>query len=219
MQPLQCNPSAGASSAGAVSAIITQERRLRQQQYRSLCRVLTDPRQWALPKLAPWLRLIPPEMAPFLAAPNKLSLWTRLLAAMRNTSATRFLNFGRFCFTGLPPLVAWKGDSFSQETRWFSVFHLLISVPGSETKVAMVITSTPSMHLRLTPQIRVNSASRSNFGWFRWLFFPLFFPLFFCFFSDFSAAGAFSLCSPVPASDFTTSAGAWSGNAARYFCN
>jgi len=23
-----------------------------------------------LPKLAPWLRLIPPEMAPFLAAPN-----------------------------------------------------------------------------------------------------------------------------------------------------
>ena len=84
MQPLQCNPSAGASSVGAVSAIITQERRLRQQQYRSLCRVLTDPRQWALPKLAPWLRLIPPEMAPFLAAPNTLR---RYYAAVRLPAA------------------------------------------------------------------------------------------------------------------------------------
>src|SRR5262249_11742590 len=43
----------------------------------------------------------------------------------------------------LPPLILLSGHSFSQETKWFSVFHLLISHPTSLTTVIAVITSMP----------------------------------------------------------------------------
>jgi hypothetical protein len=41
----------------------------------------------------------------------------------------------------LPPLILLSGDSFSQETKWFSVFHLLISHPTSLTTVIAVTTA------------------------------------------------------------------------------
>src|SRR5882672_10684893 len=51
----------------------------------------------------------------------------------------------------LPPLILLSGDSFSQETKWFSVFHLLISHPTSLTTVIAVMTSMPSIWVRSVP--------------------------------------------------------------------
>src|SRR5215469_14484904 len=47
-----------------------------------------------------------------------------------------------------PPLILLSGDSFSQETKWFSVFHVLISHPTSLTIVIAVMTSMPAIWVR-----------------------------------------------------------------------
>jgi hypothetical protein len=106
-----------------------------------------------------------------LAGPRRVRSWRmRALAAMRSVSATRFLVSGRLCLINFTPLICRHGANLNQETKWSSVRHGVMLVPSSEIKVAMVITSTPSMVLRLTPQIRINSASKSNLGWFFWDF-------------------------------------------------
>jgi hypothetical protein len=52
-----------------------------------------------------------------------------------------------------PPLILLSGDSFSQETKWFSVFHLLISHPTSLAIVIAAMTSMPSIWIRSVPVI------------------------------------------------------------------
>jgi hypothetical protein len=56
------------------------------------------------------------------------------------------------------------GDSFSQETKWFSVFHLRISHPTSLTAVIAVMTSMPSISVRSVSVMRNSSSRKLNCG-------------------------------------------------------
>src|SRR5580658_2006017 len=66
--------------------------------------------------------------------------------------------------TTLPPLILLSGVSFSQETKCFSVLHLLISHPTSLTTVIAAMTSMPSIWLRSVTVMRNNSSRKSNCG-------------------------------------------------------
>src|SRR5438445_2171615 len=52
------------------------------------------------------------------------------------------------------PLMRLSGHSRSQETKWSSVFHLLISHPASLMMVVAVITSILSIRVRSVPVMR-----------------------------------------------------------------
>src|SRR5438034_10597727 len=77
----------------------------------------------------------------------------------------------------LSPLMRLSGHSRSQETKWCSVSHLLISHPASLRMVIAVMTSRPSIRVRSAPLMRNNPVGKSNRG-----LLPLFFlsrPLYF----------------------------------------
>src|SRR5437879_13726358 len=77
---------------------------------------------------------------------------------------TRLLVGSRPLPITLSPLTLLSGHSRSQETKWCSVFHLLISHPASLRIVIAVITSIPSIRVRSVPLMRNNSARKSNCG-------------------------------------------------------
>src|SRR6266581_5920427 len=64
----------------------------------------------------------------------------------------------------LSPLILLSGQSRSQETKWPSVFHLLISHPASLMIVIAVMTSMPSIRVRSAAVMRNNSRRKSNCG-------------------------------------------------------
>src|ERR1700740_255003 len=66
----------------------------------------------------------------------------------------------------LLPLMRLSGHSRSQETKWCSSSHLLISHPASLRMVAAVTTSMPSTWVRSVPVMRNNSARKANPGLF-----------------------------------------------------
>src|SRR6202008_3581349 len=70
----------------------------------------------------------------------------------------------------LAPLMRLSGHSRSQETKWCSVSHLLMSYPASLTIVVAVMTSMESIRVRSVPVRRNNPSRKSNCG-----AFPLFF--------------------------------------------
>src|ERR1700736_2600661 len=103
-------------------------------------------------------------------APRYVLLNRKVLAAIRNALVARLLVGSRPLPMTLSPLILLSGHSRSQETKWCSVFHLVISHPASLRIVIAVITSIPSIRVRSAPVMRNNSAHRSNFG-----LLPLFF--------------------------------------------
>src|ERR1700751_304897 len=62
----------------------------------------------------------------------------------------------------LSPLIRLSGHSRSQETKWCSVFHLLISHPASLRIVIVVVTSIPSIWVRSVPVMKVYSKEVSS---------------------------------------------------------
>ncbi|HTA87030.1 MAG TPA: hypothetical protein VK729_12225, partial [Silvibacterium sp.] len=72
----------------------------------------------------------------------------------------------------LSPLMRLSGHSRSQETKWSSSFHLLLSHPASLRMVAAVY-DIDAVNLReVVPVMRNNSARKANpglFPFFRWM--------------------------------------------------
>src|SRR5256886_2428187 len=68
------------------------------------------------------------------------------------------------------PLMRLSGQSRNQETKWFSVCHLLMSYPDSLMTVVAVMTSMPSMRVRSVPVMRNNPSRKSNCGLFALFF-------------------------------------------------
>jgi hypothetical protein len=64
----------------------------------------------------------------------------------------------------LSPLIRLSGHSRSQETKWSTFFHLLISHPASLRIVVAVMTSMPSIWARSVPIMRNKSARKPNCG-------------------------------------------------------
>src|SRR5215472_5073179 len=77
------------------------------------------------------------------------------------------------------PLMRLSGHNRSQETKWFSVSHLLIFHPASLSRVVAVTTSIASIRVRSVPVMRNSSARKSNCGAFPPLLFEPPFPLLF----------------------------------------
>src|SRR5215471_8825506 len=97
-------------------------------------------------------------------APKYVSLARKVLAAIFKALVARLLVGMRPFPMTLPPLILLSGLSLSQETKWFSVFHLLISPPTSLRTVIAVMTSMPSIRVRSVPVMRNKSCRRSNCG-------------------------------------------------------
>src|SRR5215467_13017953 len=95
----------------------------------------------------------------------------RVLAAILNAFVTRLLVGNRPLPMILSPLTRLSGQSRNQETKWCSVFHLLISHPASLRIVIVVVTSIPSIWVRSVPVMRNSSARKANCGAFPFFFF------------------------------------------------
>src|SRR6516164_503305 len=104
-------------------------------------------------------------------APRYVSLCFKLVAAIFKAVVSRLLVGNRPLPMTFSPLTLLSGHRRSQETKWSSVRHLLMSQPASLITVDAVITSMPSIRVRSTPVIR-NKASRISNCWGLW---PLFF--------------------------------------------
>src|SRR5215469_15714569 len=70
----------------------------------------------------------------------------------------------------LSPLMRLSGRKRSQETKWFSVCHLLISYPVSLMTVIAVITSMLSIWVRSVPVRQNNLSRKSNCGTYLFVF-------------------------------------------------
>jgi hypothetical protein len=88
----------------------------------------------------------------------------RALATILKAILTRLFVGSRPFPIVLSPLILLSRHSRSQETKWSSVFHLLISDPASLRIVIAVMTSMPSMRVRSVPVMRNNPVRKSNRG-------------------------------------------------------
>src|SRR5207244_13375179 len=68
------------------------------------------------------------------------------------------------------PLIRLSGHGRNQETKWCSVFHLLVSHPASLTIVIAVITSIASIWVGWLPVLRNSSGRKSDCGLFPFFF-------------------------------------------------
>src|SRR5215469_11481752 len=99
------------------------------------------------------------------SSPQSAKLRSRkVVAAILKTVAARLLVGMRPLPMIFPPLILLSGDSFRQETKWFSVFHLLMSRPTSLMTVIAAVTSMPSIWVRSVPVMRNNSFRKLNCG-------------------------------------------------------
>src|SRR3984957_16582584 len=78
-------------------------------------------------------------------APKYVLLSRKVLAAIRKAMLARFLVGSLPLPIILSPLIRLSGHSRSQDTKWLSVFHLLISAPASVRIVIAVVTSIASI--------------------------------------------------------------------------
>src|SRR3982075_154252 len=90
-------------------------------------------------------------------APKYVLLRRKGLAAIRKAILARFLVGNLPLPMILSPLIRLSGHSRSQDTKWLSVFHLLISDPASLRIVIAVVTSIASIWVRSAPVMRNNS--------------------------------------------------------------
>jgi hypothetical protein len=97
-------------------------------------------------------------------APRYVLLSRKVLAAILKALAARLLVGSRPLPMILSPLILLSGHRRSQETKWCSVFHLLISHPTSLRIVIAVITSTPSIWVRSAPVKQVTSLADAAFA-------------------------------------------------------
>src|SRR5436853_6090746 len=86
-------------------------------------------------------------------APRYVLLSRNVLAAIFKAILIGLLVGSRPLPMTLFPLMRLSGHSRSQETKWSSVFHLLISHPASLMMVVAVITSIPSITVSSVPVI------------------------------------------------------------------
>src|SRR5437016_6840174 len=97
-------------------------------------------------------------------APKYVSLSRKVLAAIFKAILMGLLVGSRPLPMTLSPLMRLSGHSRSQETKWFSVCHLLMSHPASLMMVVAVMTSMPSIRVRSVPVRRNNPWRKSNCG-------------------------------------------------------
>lgn len=85
--------------------------------------------------------------------PSDVSLLLKVLAAIRNASATRFLEYLVFPPSRFPPEILVPGQSPSHEANLLAVGHLSSEVPISETILKIVVALIPGISARSTPRI------------------------------------------------------------------
>src|ERR1700730_13864506 len=105
-------------------------------------------------------------------APRYVLLRHKLVAAMRKAVAARFSTWRLPRWYTLPPVILLFGDSPSQEAKFPSLGHLLMSRPTSAMMVCAIITLIPSIRVRSIPLIRYSSPRRLNCGAFPPAFLP-----------------------------------------------